>query len=381
MDGFQPLGQQYQPPSPSDTFDPSSTFSSRIVFLDRFRNSYAGSGSMYFTETLLPMMPDNGGGENQQHDQATPEEPATALPPLSTANARPREILIPSHPGHPAQQQLQHHHAHHLSHEFTPHQLNSIGPHPISPPRIYSNQTAPSGWFVPSNGQAAGGQGAVEPGSFGIQHQDGIQQSFGQAFHPPSLSLDPNPKPGTSASASVLAGSLGTVPVGQGKNQQELAMDAPAKQYVTIKQKGTYLGRRLTDQEISHHVRAAILNEERRRRRRSPNAVERRRRDNIEERISSLSTLIPESMLDTTTAGGVLPTGNADLAEDGEKETPTMKANKGMHLKQSVEYQRYLQQLVRVQPTRNRELESQLAQYRGGSTSMDTSTPNGQNLA
>jgi hypothetical protein len=44
--------------------------------------------------------------------------------------------------------------------------------------------------------------------------------------------------------------------------------------------------------------RAAIANEKRRRRRESHNAVERRRRDNINEKISELATLIPECLLD-----------------------------------------------------------------------------------
>jgi hypothetical protein len=42
-----------------------------------------------------------------------------------------------------------------------------------------------------------------------------------------------------------------------------------------------------------------IANEKRRRRRESHNAVERRRRDNINEKIGELATLIPECMLDT----------------------------------------------------------------------------------
>jgi len=42
-----------------------------------------------------------------------------------------------------------------------------------------------------------------------------------------------------------------------------------------------------------------IANEKRRRRRESHNAVERRRRDNINEKISELATLIPECMLDS----------------------------------------------------------------------------------
>ncbi|KAG8896679.1 hypothetical protein FRB99_008761 [Tulasnella sp. 403] len=306
------------------------------------------------------------GGPKRQSISSTPEETqlptpagaAGALPPPS----RPQAILIPS--GHPSQ------HTHHLSHEFTPHQLNSLGPHPISPLGIHSTQTAPSAWFVQNNTVSPNQtnhhvNGAVEPGSFGIDHQDGLHtQSFGQALsatQPRSLSLGTSPKPGTSASASVLAGTLGSsIP---GKDAAVLAMDAAAKQ-------------------------AAILNEKRRRRRESHNAVERRRRDNINEKISELSTLLPECMLDPngtsagassnpipTTPEGLLPS-NTSIADDEGKETPAMKANKGIILRKSVEYIRYLQQLVRVQASRNRELESQLAHYRGPSNSNDMDTAN-----
>ena len=48
--------------------------------------------------------------------------------------------------------------------------------------------------------------------------------------------------------------------------------------------------------------RAMIASEKRRRRRESHNAVERRRRDNINEKISELATLIPECMLDPSGA-------------------------------------------------------------------------------
>ena len=51
--------------------------------------------------------------------------------------------------------------------------------------------------------------------------------------------------------------------------------------------------------------RAQLASEKRRRRRESHNAVERRRRDNINEKISELATLIPECMLDGG-AGGAL---------------------------------------------------------------------------
>lgn len=55
---------------------------------------------------------------------------------------------------------------------------------------------------------------------------------------------------------------------------------------------------------------AQIANEKRRRRRESHNAVERRRRDNINEKISELATLIPECMLDVN---GAITTGTSAL--------------------------------------------------------------------
>ncbi|KAG8889474.1 hypothetical protein FRB98_004159 [Tulasnella sp. 332] len=300
----------------------------------------------------------------RQSISSTPEEPSIHSPITSSsaASGRPQSIVIPSN-------NVGNGHSHHLSHEFNPHQLSSLGPHPISPLGMHSTQTAPA-WFVPS--QQHNSQGHVEPGSYGANGgPDGAHttQSFAQAFssaaavatqqlQPRSLSLGKSPKPGTSASASVLAGNLvGATDVGG-----MAAMDAASKQ-------------------------AAILHEKRKRRRESHNAVERRRRDNINEKISELSTLLPECLLDPTgaTAGGsgsanlsstvesLLPasaggtaTTSAALSvgpEGDEKETPAMKANKGIILRKSVEYIRYLQQLVRIQANRNRELEAQLAHY------------------
>jgi hypothetical protein len=136
--------------------------------------------------------------------------------------------------------------------------------------------------------------------------------------------------------------------------------------------------------------RAAIANEKRRRRRESHNAVERRRRDNINEKIGELATLIPECMLDPNAPANFLPTedqitGVEPMPVPTKSEevvdpspTPTgsgpildaqgndaaAKANKGMILRKSVDYIRYLQQLVGAQATRNRALESELANYR-----------------
>ncbi|KAF9925526.1 hypothetical protein FBU30_004690 [Linnemannia zychae] len=89
--------------------------------------------------------------------------------------------------------------------------------------------------------------------------------------------------------------------------------------------------------ESKSNNRAMLLNEKRRRRRESHNAVERRRRDNINEKIQELSTLLPECYVDTAN-----------------------KPNKGVILRKSVDYIRHLQQLVANQTSRNQELEAQL---------------------
>jgi len=86
-----------------------------------------------------------------------------------------------------------------------------------------------------------------------------------------------------------------------------------------------------------------ILNEKRRRRRESHNAVERRRRDNINEKIHELSTLIPEHILNPNNGEG-----------------PVGKPNKGIILRRSVEYIKHLQALVEKQEAKNKELEEEL---------------------
>ncbi|KAG6900228.1 hypothetical protein C0993_001047 [Termitomyces sp. T159_Od127] len=151
---------------------------------------------------------------------------------------------------------------------------------------------------------------------------------------------------------------------------------------------------------------AMLANEKRRRRRESHNAVERRRRDNINEKISELATLIPECMLDVASAApaanpvprtaspaaddpaspldwkkepgdahsgsGTPPPPSAAAASASATAGPDgvgiVKANKGMILRKSVEYIRYLQQLVEAQGARNRELEAELKVWRGGAT-------------
>ncbi|KAJ1558783.1 hypothetical protein HK096_004326 [Nowakowskiella sp. JEL0078] len=81
--------------------------------------------------------------------------------------------------------------------------------------------------------------------------------------------------------------------------------------------------------------RLEIINERRRRRRESHNAVERRRRDNINEKIQELATLLP------------------DLALDAQN-----KPNKGIILHRSVDYIRHIQSYTMKLEQRHRELEN-----------------------
>ncbi|KAJ7598392.1 helix-loop-helix DNA-binding domain-containing protein [Mycena floridula] len=188
-----------------------------------------------------------------------------------------------------------------------------------------------------------------------------------------------------------------------------------------------------------------LASEKRRRRRESHNAVERRRRDNINEKISELATLIPECLLEgagnpnaptstqnnndtslslsldsptltSPTSPLALMMGDnndrvdvdlwGDLASPASlngnvpKKEPSLdglypigedaaapanaapsgavvKANKGMILRKSVEYIRYLQQVVSLQGARNRELEDELRGYRAQTNGAETPTANG----
>ncbi|GBB94725.1 hypothetical protein RclHR1_02400021 [Rhizophagus clarus] len=81
----------------------------------------------------------------------------------------------------------------------------------------------------------------------------------------------------------------------------------------------------------------AMLFEKRRRRRESHNAVERRRRDNINEKIQELSTLLPDLYVDSAN-----------------------KPNKGVILRKSVDYIRLLQSMIEQERNRNVKLETQV---------------------
>ncbi|KAF7974974.1 hypothetical protein HWV62_10715 [Athelia sp. TMB] len=192
---------------------------------------------------------------------------------------------------------------------------------PVSPLSLHSLSSTTSGWFMPPG--SAGGE-------YSLPTPESITNPF---FHAHHAQLD----------AAKVGGKEPPSPGGAGTKESKQAL---------------------------------LANEKRRRRRESHNAVERRRRDNINEKISELATLIPECMLDpsapiaaddplalSASAGVALPpaTPTAERKDAGEDGADgVVKANKGMILRKSVEYIRYLQQLVAAQATRNRELERAL---------------------
>jgi len=79
--------------------------------------------------------------------------------------------------------------------------------------------------------------------------------------------------------------------------------------------------------------------------------------------------------------GSSSPIGGFREENMGQEEGGVVKANKGMILRKSVDYIRYLQQLVTAQGERNRELEHELEAYRtmnggGHFNGMDSSNSN-----
>jgi hypothetical protein len=94
------------------------------------------------------------------------------------------------------------------------------------------------------------------------------------------------------------------------------------------------------DFTFTTNSRLALANEKRRKRRESHNAVERRRRDNINEKIQELAMLLPDEWLnDSAKAGSVAGMLSGTVSGSiGEEETKEVKANKGVILRNSVEY-------------------------------------------
>ncbi|CAK5267716.1 unnamed protein product [Mycena citricolor] len=123
-------------------------------------------------------------------------------------------------------------------------------------------------------------------------------------------------------------------------------------------------------QETIESTEALISLERHRRRRETHNAVERRRRDNINGRISELATLIPEHMLVDNADDSATPGTKAEETADNDG---ILKAKKGAVLGKSVDYIRYLQQVVTAQGARHRELEEELSGFSSAPSSVSGS--------
>jgi hypothetical protein len=112
--------------------------------------------------------------------------------------------------------------------------------------------------------------------------------------------------------------------------------------------------------------RQAALKEKRQKRRESHNAVERRRRDNINEKIQELAAIIPDEFMTPPSAmlqGASSPLGASPAthhAPDG-----TIKHNKGIILRKSVDYIRSLQDVVKESQRRARRLEEEVKRLGG----------------
>ncbi|SCV74419.1 BQ2448_8058 [Microbotryum intermedium] len=170
---------------------------------------------------------------------------------------------------------------------------------------------------------------------------------------------------------------------------------------------------------------AALLTEKRRKRRESHNAVERRRRDNINDRITELASLLPEVLLDqvnsassaaaakaaasgvsvddldeptdgsfaalsllspdpstgmglsngilgTSPTSAMLGTSRQMTQGAGAAAAATMgKPNKGIILQKSVEYIRYLQQLLELHLQRGAALEHRVSELEAGRSGLE----------
>ncbi|KAI9468447.1 MAG: helix-loop-helix DNA-binding domain-containing protein [Benjaminiella poitrasii] len=104
--------------------------------------------------------------------------------------------------------------------------------------------------------------------------------------------------------------------------------------------------------------------EKRRRRRESHNAVERRRRDNINERIHELCSLLPERLIDTApTSSNVMA-----IASAGQVGANGRAINKGTILKLSVDHIKELREDVSQYQARIRELEGMIERAKKSNT-------------
>lgn len=196
--------------------------------------------------------------------------------------------------------------------------------------------------FLQDNGLGSGTSSPV--GSYGSQHE---LYGFGlsPSTKPPTMMGGgfPGSVPATSNAASTTA--PGTSPNASAK---------PTTIPRVTKNSGNAAGSAPKSLDDPQNM---LLAERRRRRRESHNAVERRRRDNINEKIQELASLVPESMLynQNDTSPSAAAGGTNTLTKDG-------RPNKGTILTKSVEYIRNLQNVIDEQNQRELEMQELVQQ-------------------
>src|SRR6266516_91342 len=114
------------------------------------------------------------------------------------------------------------------------------------------------------------------------------------------------------------------------------------------------------------------MKEKRQKRRESHNAVERRRRDNINEKIQELAAIIPDEFMTPSSMihGGTSPPLSGSPATHHAPDG-TIKHNKGVILRKSVDYIRSLQDVVKESQRRARRLEEEVKRLGGDPTLVD----------
>lgn len=107
------------------------------------------------------------------------------------------------------------------------------------------------------------------------------------------------------------------------------------------------------------------MKDKRQKRRESHNAVERRRRDNINEKIQELAAIIPDEFM--TPASQIHGASSPLSASPATHHAPdgTIKHNKGVILRKSVDYIRSLQDVVKEAQRRQRRLEEEVKRLGG----------------
>ncbi|EED84894.1 predicted protein [Postia placenta Mad-698-R] len=389
-------------PSAATHFDPSNLFLPPFLSIpDPFRKFPAAPdtvSSMDFSDELASLI-----GSPTEHPQQQSHERST-----SHSNGQPNgaydDYRPPTHNIFDISAPTSHHHHHAQSHHQQPHS-------PFGPGQGASAfSLPPPSTLSQSHSQQAGPNGLHD---FAHTNFNSTLPALGSSmrYEPPPHSPFTLTAPSLShshshahAHAHAHAHSLGGEPSSFSSHLSSLTA---LSSFSTITANGPPAGAAdilSGPAQAQSPSPALIANEKRRRRRESHNAVERRRRDNINEKISELATLIPECLLDPNATftmpaslsapgedllfgtgakgtgaapsmgadGGSTPPaekkdGSAEPDEkDGGEQGGIVKANKGMILRKSVEYIRYLQQLVSAQASRNRDLEQQLQVFRTG---------------